>query len=381
MDAIPLLEFADTFTMKNPGVEKARVPLQATLEITKLCSLKCKHCYIGDGRWKKNPQEISTQELLDLLDVLAQRGTLWLTFTGGEPLIRRDFPLLWKAAQEKGFLLQLFTNATLFTPPIQDLLREIKPTKVEVSIYGASASTYESLTQIPGSFNRFLEGLNFIKSLGVPWLLKAPVLKENLEEVTLLRAFAKEYGAPIHFTAAIQPSTGKGETSGMAPCATRVEPEEAAAFELGDAVGTGDALKNWSSNLSVDQKEEPLFECDAGKNSFYVTAEAEVQMCNMTIHRKQSLRKDLPVATAFDEAWQKFGEARKILRPHDSPCHRCDLKSICQNCPGFAHLETKREDGAVEWLCKQTHIKAKLLGIPHKCSDSHFVHARKKSSS
>lgn len=360
----PYLDFADTFLAERPDATAARVPTEATVELTKRCSLRCSHCYIGDGRWIPDPAEITSSELLELFRVLRERGTLWLTFTGGEPLSRADFPELWRAAHAEGFLLQLFTNATLLDDRIASLLSELPPVRIEVSIYGASKETYERLSQVPGSYERFLRGLAFLPSIGAPWLLKAPVLRENLEELPALREFARRRGVPLFTTSLINPSTGFGKTGGQAPCATRLPPELAAAQELGDGERPRPAPQ-------APGEADLLFDCGAGRNSLYVAADAKLQMCNMTGHRGEGLR-GASVAERFDKAWRSFGSAREIRLAPGSPCISCDLRSICKNCPGFAQLENQNESSAVEWICRQTHIKAEKLGIPHRCDSSHF---------
>ena len=65
---------------------------------------------------------------------------LWLTLTGGEIFSRRDFAAIYEHALAKGFLVTLYTNATMVAESIAQLLAERPPFSVEVSIYGADAA-------------------------------------------------------------------------------------------------------------------------------------------------------------------------------------------------------------------------------------------------
>ena len=68
---------------------RSRVPLAGSIEVTASCNLRCRHCYVAGeaGRY----DEMCTEELLGLIDQLADAGCLWLLITGGEPLMRSDF--------------------------------------------------------------------------------------------------------------------------------------------------------------------------------------------------------------------------------------------------------------------------------------------------
>ena len=93
----------------------ARLPINATIEVTHRCPLECAHCYnnlpVGDrgalGR------ELSTDEHKRILDELADAGGLWLLFTGGEIFARADFLDIYKHAKSRGFLITLFTNGSV----------------------------------------------------------------------------------------------------------------------------------------------------------------------------------------------------------------------------------------------------------------------------
>ncbi|NUM89557.1 MAG: radical SAM protein, partial [Bdellovibrionales bacterium] len=138
-----VFSFADKLLAPDSKATATRVPLQCILEITRRCNLRCNHCYIGDARWKPDPGQMPTEKVLRLIDTLAREGTLWLTITGGEPLAHRDFRKIWRHAFEAGFLLHLYTNATLLDADEAGFLREFPPGRIEVSFYGATRETYE----------------------------------------------------------------------------------------------------------------------------------------------------------------------------------------------------------------------------------------------
>ena len=136
---------------------RARHPLSCLFEITPRCNLRCHFCYVALDPYQ-GPY-LDTEQACRVLDVVERAGVLWLTLTGGEIFSRRDFPAIYEHALGKGLLVTLYTNATMVTESVAQMLAERPPFSVEVSIYGADAAHYESTTGIPGSFARFERGI------------------------------------------------------------------------------------------------------------------------------------------------------------------------------------------------------------------------------
>src|SRR3989337_1573505 len=181
------------FSLRLQGkVSSKRIPISGTLEITSNCNLKCVHCYVVPN---KRGNELSTKEVFRLFDELAVEGCLWLLITGGEPLVRPDFEKIYVRAKEKGFLITLFTNATLISPRIADLLQEFPPFSIETSIYGASKETYERVTKVKDSFEKFLHGVNLLLERSLPLKLKTMILNFNKQELPAIKAFANDIKA------------------------------------------------------------------------------------------------------------------------------------------------------------------------------------------
>lgn len=373
-------EFSDeaATTLSMQGGQ--RVPVDGMIELTRLCSLKCTHCYIGDARWKKDPNEMTTSQLKALMDTLAERGTMWLCFTGGEAMIRKDFRELWVYAKSKGFIMTLFTNATLINESMAEFLVKYPPFNTEVSIYGATEEIYEKVTLVKGSYRRFMNGIENLRKTGLPWQLKSVLIKESAHELDAMRALAEKWDVQFKFDGKINPSVGEGETGGKAPCASRVSPEELVQIERADIERSEEEAEFQEKYGKYPGKGEMLFGCGAGKHSFYLKSDGLLQMCLLTQHRGRSLKSKPNISDSFTSAWDEFGEVRKIKRDLNSPCRTCDIAHLCDNCPGFSQLENGDEQGAVEFLCRSAHLKAHAMKVPHKCDIKHFVYQSKGSS-
>ncbi|MFQ5341628.1 MAG: radical SAM protein, partial [Anaerolineae bacterium] len=201
-----------------------RIPLNGTIELTARCNLNCAHCYINlpaDDR-EAQAQELTTQEICSLLDTLADEGTLFLLLTGGEIFVRKDFMEIYIYAKRKGMFINLFTNGTLITERIADYLQDWPPRMVEITLYGATAETYERVTGVPGSYERCMGGIDLLLDRGIPLTLKTMVLTLNRHELEAMKALARDFGVGFRYDAQIWPRLD----GRRAPCSLRLSPEE-----------------------------------------------------------------------------------------------------------------------------------------------------------
>ena len=155
--AIPIADGEEFFEEMLAASPQRRLPLDGSIEITGRCNLRCAHCYISRDVADKDAaaQELTHQELCRLIDEIVDEGCLWLLITGGEPFVRQDTLDVFTYARKKGLLVTLFTNATLLTPRIADMLAEWGPSAVEITMYGRTQQTYEVVTRVPGSLRAF----------------------------------------------------------------------------------------------------------------------------------------------------------------------------------------------------------------------------------
>ena len=92
------------------------IPLGAHLDITWRCNERCVHCYLDhDGK-----DEMSTDEIKDVIRQLADAGTFFLSISGGEPLLRRDCFEILEYARALRFNVKLKTNAVMIGPKQAD---------------------------------------------------------------------------------------------------------------------------------------------------------------------------------------------------------------------------------------------------------------------
>ena len=352
---VPELGYGDFSRRLHDRLAGRRVPLSGSIELTSRCNLACAHCYINlpASDASARERELGTEELTAVLDEIADEGCLWLLLTGGEPLLRSDFPAVWQHARRKGFLLTLFTNGTLLSPRLADLLAEWTPFCVEVTLYGATERTYERVTGVPGSYARCRQGIDLLVERGLPLKLKTVAMKLNHREIGEMKALAGSLGVSFRFDPALNPRLDGGRE----PTELRLTPEEVLALDLSDEARWA-ALREASDRLTGPPPSPgSLFACGAGMGSFHVDASGGLSLCIMAREPSYDLREG-----TFREGWLgPLREAREARRTRVTECTRCDLGSLCGQCPGWARIETGDAEEPVPFLCEIAHLRAERL--------------------
>lgn len=181
--------------------EENRVPLEAHLELTHRCNAQCVHCYCVVPPALAAPakrRELTFDEIARLMDDLAEMGTLYLNLSGGEVLVRPDFFEIAAYAKQCGFAFRIFTNGIGITEERAERLAALEPLTVELSIYSADAGVHDSITRIPGSFDRLIRNVQRLKAHGLRIYLKTVVMKSNLSGLEQLHQLGKELDVFTH---------------------------------------------------------------------------------------------------------------------------------------------------------------------------------------
>lgn len=184
----------DRYTQIEKNSLRSYTPLKAMVELTYRCNFRCAMCYLVDFR---SPGELSTEEVKDVLDQLAAMGCMVVTFTGGEPLLRKDFFEIAEYAKAKRFAIRIFTNGTMIDEAAADRLAAIQPLSTEVSVYGMSDETYRDVTRRSGEGEcaKVLEAIRMLRARNLPVQIKVPVVKQNIADLDQIQAFAQEVEA------------------------------------------------------------------------------------------------------------------------------------------------------------------------------------------
>ena len=255
----------------SPG---ARLPWAGQWEFTCACNLRCVMCYTDCFNTPERiEQELTTDQIIRILDELDDAGCVELTFTGGEPLSRPDFLTIYDEAHRRGFVLTVFTNGTLITPKIADRWAAARPASVEVSLHGVSGEVFDGVTQVPGSLKRCLAGIQLLRDRRIPVVLKTVGLTGNVQEILAVKRFAEALGSETSWRFGQYLRDDLAETG--APFRFQVPEARLRSLERKDP-------QLWEAKCdeitgpvgSADKK------CGGGTQTFHIDARGRLQLCS-----------------------------------------------------------------------------------------------------
>jgi len=160
------------------------------VSVTDRCNFRCQYCMPADGLpWLDREEILSFEEIERIVRLLARMGITDLRLTGGEPLVRRDFPrLVSMLAGVPGIEdLSLTTNAYLLERDA-DALVEAGITRVNVSIDSLQRDRFFQLTR-RDSLPQVLAGLEAIG--------RHPSVQPIKVNAVALRGFTEEEALPF----------------------------------------------------------------------------------------------------------------------------------------------------------------------------------------
>ena len=330
-------EYLQEFQKK---IAQQRIPLSGSLDLTHRCNLRCVHCYLSPNNNAR--EELRTEQWHAILDEITAAGCLNLLITGGEPLVRKDFAELYSHAKTNGMLVTVFTNGTLITERILELFQELPPYEVEISLYGATAVTYETITGFKGSYQRCIQGIQHLLDRQINLRLKTILMTLNRHEFDAIGNMAKAYGVKFRFDAAIFPCMN-GDPR---PLGLRVPPEEVVDKEFSDLKRVGEWQDFFDKFQHVPVTDD-LYQCGAGRIMFHIDSYGNLSPCVMVNTIKYDLRNG-----SFLTGWNEIiPRIRKKTVTTSAVCGQCEQKLFCGYCPGFFALENGAENVHSSYLC------------------------------
>ena len=341
------------------------LPLKVQFEITYRCNIHCVHCYTDPFN---NPihlrKELTLDEMLKIFDELAKAGVLWMLLTGGEAFVHPQFKRIYREAKARGFIVSLFSNATTVTDDLLDFLAEDPPFNLEVSCHGATQEIFDKITQVPGSFNRFKEGVRKIISRGLPLKVKTKAMSVNRNELSQIKSFIEDLGLKFNLYNRIYPRLNGDLSSTL----YRLSGKEIAELEYeGTLAGSGKAVETTSednicavedvSSRFTPPADDRLFRCGCGGNSITINPYGILRPCTFTVWPTYDL-KVIPFREAFDQLVQTIRNARYT---GDSACKICSAYMLCDKNPAIAVYETGSMEAPVPYFCETAFSKQARL--------------------
>jgi radical SAM protein with 4Fe4S-binding SPASM domain len=329
------------------------VPLNATLEITQRCNIRCRHCYNFDRDTPRHTEgcgepELTTDELVRVIGELRDAGCLFLNLTGGEALLHPDLFRLLDHAADLNLAVGLLTNGILLRPGMAgQLARYPNLHRVSISIYGATAETHDGVTQVPGSLARTWAGAERMRDQGIAVAMKIIVMRDNADEVERLMAELETRGFPYALDLTI---TARNDGT-RGSLATRIDQSQL------ETLCTG-PLRRFLLAGPERTISDVGFACNCARGNCAITAQGDVQPCIAVPMVAGNVRHQ-----PFADIWASSPVFQWIrgLRVADYPeCAPCPHKSWCTRERGAAYTYSGSYTGTDPLVCARATLSHRL---------------------
>jgi radical SAM protein with 4Fe4S-binding SPASM domain len=313
--------------LNTKAIERG-IPLGVHLDVTWRCNERCVHCYLDHD----DQGELTSDEIHDLLQQMADAGVFFLTISGGEPLLRDDLFAIIRRARELTFNVKLKTNAILIREKEAAMIRELGVETVQVSIYSHRPEVHDAITKVKGSLARSLDAIRFLVSQGLKVTMANVVMKQTRWDYPGVQALAAELGAHFTIDPTITPHIN-GDRSLL-----RLNIDRNGLREImNDKTIAGQEDQFDPVAPGAGQGAMDNIPCSAGHSACYVSPYGDVYPCVQFPVPSGNVRQQ-----KFIDIWKYSPQLQEVrsIRSRDLPvCSTCAHVGGCSRCPGLAYME------------------------------------------
>ena len=308
--------------------------ITATIEITRRCNAKCIHCIVDAGEQK--PEELTTNEILTLIEDMSDLGCQNIALTGGEPFIRKEWPLFLQKISSLGMQVIFMTNAMLINDDVIDILKLYPNIAMGISIDGANKETHDYVRGVPGIFEHFCQIVPKLKEIGVYIATPTTVMQSNFDKLDDILHLLISLGVDAWQLQIVKPSDRLPESELLSEEQYYKLAEKIVQFreEFSDKIDIMESdCIGYFSKLQPKLHIQNWRGCECGIYSVSIEADGNVKGCpNMNIYEGNIKER------AFKDIWNDHNSFKYNRLPQvdllKGYCAECKYKYICRGgCP------------------------------------------------
>lgn len=335
----------------------ARIPLTGAFELTPVCNMSCKMCYV---RMTRQQQEAiaplhSAEEWLALAAEAKKHGLLYLLLTGGEPFLHPQFKEILSGLHQMGFVISINSNGTMIDEATVRWLKECPPSRINITLYGASDETYCRLCGNPKGFTQVTHAIDLLLEAGIAVKINCSITPHNSHDFDAIIAYALDKKLPVQASSYMFPPLRRDPA--MVGHNDRLSPEDAAYYSAkieASMAGEETFLARPDAEIppisgdldEVCGESGDIMRCRAGRCSFWVTWEGKLMPCGMLPVQGEKSVFD----TDFIRCWHEAVTTVDNIRL-PAQCAACELKDTCRSCAAMVITESGSYQKVPKYRC------------------------------
>lgn len=157
-------------------------PLIVSFAVTRACNLSCLHCHVSARI--SMPDELNVKEAMHAIDEMTNLGTQAVIFSGGEPLLRKDFILtLAQYCEDNGIIPAMLSNGLLITPQVALQLKDAGIKAIGIPIDSVVPANHDHLRNLPGTFKKAVSAIQTCIDIDLEVIVTTMALKDTFNEM------------------------------------------------------------------------------------------------------------------------------------------------------------------------------------------------------
>ena len=344
------------------------LPVSGTFELTARCNFNCRMCYVHQNGPDLAGKELTAAEWLEIGKKARDMGMVFLLLTGGEPMLRPDFPEIYTGLVRLGLIVSINSNASLYNEEIRQTFLRYPPSRINVTLYGGSEETYRNLCG-NASFEKVAENLRSMKDDGLQVRLNVSLTPYNVGDMEKIDAISREIGLQAKSSAYMYPpvrlngETGVNKGRFTAEEAGRIMAEwdairdtEELFHQRAERIRQNRKAIDTDACVDVNETGEGI-RCRAGRSAFWMTWEGKLMPCGT-----MPVEDDAPDVrkVGFEAAWKWVRDYAAAVRM-PSECRTCPEKENCPSCASVCKCETGKFDEKPCYLCEMTEARVSSI--------------------
>ena len=337
-------------------VPKTNGQFQMHMFLTNACNLRCRHCYMFSGQRKTN--ELSLNEIKSILCSFKAHDGKFVTFSGGEVLMRKDLTSILQLAKELQLSITIMTNGILWTEPLVEQAAKCV-SAIQISIDGFNE---EENAKVRGNacFEKSLKAVELFLYQGVrvtiamtPWY-DEKLFTQKEQYLDFVKEMKNKYqGYPLGFKFTSDIMDGRDLSL------SKTEHERY--FNFMQEISNYESENKEEDIFVYNQQNRILKDSWCTFGHLTISADGDVYLCgkvNMTKPICNIRNVDLDAIMELSSKARNLSKVQNLF-----PCKECELRYICG---GGCRIEY------FEWFRECKGLKNNMLSTPliRKCDFS-----------
>ncbi len=149
-------------TSVSPIQNTALSPNVIAWESTRACKFACVHCR-AQAQKLPDPNQLTTQEALNLVDQIADLCKPVFIISGGDPLQRKDIFEIASHASSRGIRVVMSPSGSDITPDVIKKMKTSGVKMISLSLDGSSSEIHDNFRRVPGAFKLAMKNMSFAR--------------------------------------------------------------------------------------------------------------------------------------------------------------------------------------------------------------------------